>query len=296
MIFLKSVILPTESEEDDFLLSYPPQLEMQCYQNNNPYPFKIFASKQLRKMSFEPITLIYGTNGSGKSTLLNIIAEKMRVLRSSPFNYAPCFPDYLELVKCKTESEGGDVPRESRIITSDDVFDFLLDIRDINGQIDKKRDELFERYSKTRFELYSQKPFSSLEDYEDLKERNDAKRKSKSVYTAKRLPRELMGKSNGESAYLYFTRNIKENALYLLDEPENSLSAELQMELVKFIEDSARFYNCQFIISTHSPFILAMKNALIYDLDNAPVTVKKWTELKNVRAYFNFFKEHFYEF
>ena len=40
--------------------------------------------------------------------------------------------------------------------------------------------------------------------------------------------------------------------LYLLDEPENSLSAELQLDLLKFIENSARFYNCQFIISTHS--------------------------------------------
>mgnify|MGYP006990124335 CR=1 FL=1 len=30
--------------------------------------------------------------------------------------------------------------------------------------------------------------------------------------------------SNGESAFLYFTDKIKENGLYLLDEPENSLS------------------------------------------------------------------------
>ena len=55
--------------------------------------------------------------------------------------------------------------------------------------------------------------------------------------------------SNGESAFIYFADKIKENALYLLDEPENSLSPEKQKELLRFIEDSARFYGCQFVVS-----------------------------------------------
>ena len=84
--------------------------------------------------------------------------------------------------------------------------------------------------------------------------------------------------------------------LYLLDEPENSLSAEKQQELVQFLSDSARFYGCQFIIASHSPFILSMPGAKIYDLDSETVETKKWTELKNVRAYFNFFKAHGAEF
>ena len=102
--------------------------------------------------------------------------------------------------------------------------------------------------------------------------------------------------SNGESAFLYFNDKIKENALYLLDEPENSLSSEKQIELQRFLVDSARFYGCQFIIATHSPFLLAMKGAKIYDLDEDPADVKKWTELGNVRAYYEFFREHQSEF
>jgi len=58
------------------------------------------------------------------------------------------------------------------------------------------------------------------------------------------------------------------------------------------LEDSARFYGCQFIISTHSPFLLAMKGAKIYDLDSRPVTVKKWTDIENVRIYHDFFKNN----
>ena len=102
----------------------------------------------------------------------------------------------------------------------------------------------------------------------------------------------VRGYSNGESAFIYFTEKIGEEGLYILDEPENSLSPELQIELIQFIEESARFFNCQFIISTHSPFLLSIKGAKIYDLDENPVDVKPWTELKNVRIYYDFFKKY----
>ena len=98
--------------------------------------------------------------------------------------------------------------------------------------------------------------------------------------------------SNGESAMKYFVDHITENALYRLDEPENSLSISLQQELCKYIVDSARHFGCQFVMSTHSPVLLSMKDAVIYDLDSDPVTVKPWTELENVRRYFDFFEEH----
>ena len=70
----------------------------------------------------------------------------------------------------------------------------------------------------------------------------------------------------------------------------------LQAELADFLVDSARFYGCQFIISTHSPFLLAMRGARIYDLDGGPVGVRKWTELPNVRLYFEFFEARRGEF
>ena len=102
--------------------------------------------------------------------------------------------------------------------------------------------------------------------------------------------------SNGESAFLYFTEKIQENGLYLLDEPENSLSPERQQELLQFIEDSASFFGCQFIIATHSPFLLSMRGAKIYDMDEEYVDVKHWSELHNVRIYYDFFKKHEHEF
>ena len=136
----------------------------------------------------------------------------------------------------------------------------------------------------------------SIDDYEELKRRNLAKRKTQSQYIRSKLKDNVREHSNGESAFMYFVNMIKENALYILDEPENSMSTDNQMELMKLVQDSARFFNCQFIIATHSPFLLAMDYCKIYDFDENPVDVKKWTELKNVRAYYDFFKAHEREF
>lgn len=136
----------------------------------------------------------------------------------------------------------------------------------------------------------------SMADYEQLKKVNTARSKTQSKFVRNRLMDNFREYSNGESAFIYFTEKIDENGLHILDEPENSLSPKRQMELMNFIEDSARFLRCQFIISTHSPFILAMKGAKIYDLDENPVDVKRWTELENVRTYYDFFKMHEKEF
>ena len=106
----------------------------------------------------------------------------------------------------------------------------------------------------------------------------------------------VRGRSNGENAFSYFADRIRENALYLLDEPENSLSAERQLELARFLEDSVRFFGCQFILSTHSPFLLSLRDARIYNFDARPISVCRWTELKNVRTFFDFFMTHREEF
>ncbi|MBE6685494.1 MAG: ATP-binding cassette domain-containing protein [Ruminococcaceae bacterium] len=291
MKYLDSFTLASESEEINYLWSFG-KTDMQCYSQTNVYPFKIFPQKRLERLDFEPITVIYGGNGSGKSTILNLIAEKLRLERTAPFNNTPYIEEYLNFCEYKL-SFGQNAPRGSRIITSDGVFDSLLDVRAINEGVDRRREALFDEYDRSREEAYL---LRDLDDLEEFKRRNETKRRTKSDYVSKRLPKEIAGMSNGETAYLYFTKQIEENALYLLDEPENSLSAVLQDKLRQFIEDSARFYNCQFIISTHSPFLLSMKGAKVYDLDSVPVESKKWTELENVRLYHEFFKTHENEF
>ena len=186
-----------------------------------------------------------------------------------------------------------DIPENSRIITSDDVFDYMLNIRNLNEGIDNRKEELFDKYLDMKTYLKDNGfQMKSLEDYEQLKKFNQVKKITQSKFVRNEVMDNVREYSNGESAYRYFTDKIGENGLYILDEPENSLSPRRQIELAGFITDSARFYGCQFIISTHSPFFLAMKGAKIYDLDANPVVEKRWTELENIRVYYEFFKSH----
>lgn len=284
MIYLKSFTFPNEDREFRFILS----IKRKCY--DSFYPFRILSKNDLRQIDFEPITILYGGNGSGKSTALNVIAEKLSVTRESLYNRTNFYGDYIDMCDIEIVEE---IPLESRIITSDDVFNYMLNIRTMNEGIDTKREDLFVEYLDLK---YSQFKMKSLEDYEQLKKINQARSITQSKYVRKNLMDNIREYSNGESAFRYFTEKIAENGLYILDEPENSLSPQRQLELIKFIEDSARYFGCQFIISTHSPFLLAIKGAKIYDLDEYPVSVKKWTELESVRYYYNFFKEHEHEF
>lgn len=280
MIYLNKFTFPNAELEFDFFID----IKRTCY--DSFYPFKVLSKHNFKRIDFKSITILYGGNGSGKSTALNVIAEKTKVHRDSIFNKSNFYPEYLNMCTMKSYSN---IPENSKIITSDDVFDYLLNIRNLNEGIDQRRERIFNEYLKTKYSKFQMK---SLEDYDELKRANAAKRITQSKFVRSELMYNVEGLSNGESAFKYFTEKIEENGLYLLDEPENSLSPKRQIELMKFIEDSARFFRCQFIISTHSPFLLSMKDAKIYDLDENPVTVKKWTELDNVQTYYEFFKKH----
>lgn len=284
MLYLKSFTFPTDGEEFDVII----KVKEKCY--SSFYPFKILSQRGIKKIDFEPVTIFYGSNGSGKTTALNVIAEKLKLERSSAYNKSSFFNDYVDL--CGYTLKGTAIPANSRIITSDDVFDFMLNLRMLNEGIDTGREKLFEEYRKIKSGDNGKFRLRSLDDFEELKRLTSVRRNTQSMYVKKNVGVNVRGQSNGESAFMYFAQKIEENALYLLDEPENSLSPQKQMELVRFLEDSARFYGCQFIIATHSPFVLSVKNAQIYDFDSCPAAVKRWTELENVQVYYNFFKQH----
>jgi len=293
MLYLKSFRLPGIAEEDAYLLGSPWELTMSCYPTSIAYPFKLFVNKGLSRIDFEPITIFYGGNGSGKSTLLSVIAKKLSIPRTAPSQSSQCFDAYVDLCRAEMAPRVKKIPKESRMLTSESVFDLLLDGRSLNSSIEEERQAIFDEYKKTRETPYADSPFLSFDDLEELKRRREAWCGTKNAYTVKRLSaKEAISASNGECAFKYFTDRIDRDALYILDEPENSLSPELVLELSDYLESAVRFFGCQLIIATHSPFLLAMKGAKVYDLDTLPVVARDWRELRNVKIYFEFFSKH----
>lgn len=284
MPYLEDFTLASEDQEFQFFLTQ----KSRAY--SDYYPFQVFPAKQLPTLKFAPITIFYGDNGSGKSTLLNVIAEKLHLQRGALYNRASFFEDYLDLC---TYTMHVPLPEKSAIITSDEIFNHMLDLRALNQGIDLKREETFKDYLDHKFGDFQ---YHDLADYDELKKTLETRRKTQSRYVREHLQKNVTERSNGESAMHFFAERIQDNQLYLLDEPENSLSPARQQELVRLLADSARFFGCQFVIATHSPFVLALRDAKIYDLDATPVVTKRWTELPAVQVYADFFAAHRQDF
>ena len=283
-MYLSAFYFPGEEAETDFLFS------LKTTYDQSVYPYGVLPKAGLDEIVFRPVTILYGGNGSGKSTALNVIAEKLRLERNSAYNRSRFFQNYVD--RCRAVQEDT-IPKGSRIITSDDVFDMMLDIRSINEGIDRRRDELAEDYYRLKREKFR---LRSLEDLDHLHRINQARSKTKSRFIENESGKSLRERSNGESALMHFQSRIEMDTLCLLDEPENSLSPENQLVLADFLAESVRYCGNQLVISTHSPFLLALPGAKIIDLDDHSRIAESWTRLKNPRIYFDFFKEHEHEF
>ncbi|MCW2527771.1 MAG: hypothetical protein JWM76_2631 [Pseudonocardiales bacterium] len=72
-------------------------------------------------------------------------------------------------------------------------------------------------------------------------------------------------RSHGESFLDLVTHRFGPNGLYLLDEPEAALSMRGCLALMARIAELAN-QNCQFLIATHSPILLALPGAAILEI------------------------------
>ena len=292
MIYIEKIILPSLDSN---------QILVNETYHRSYYPFHVLSSRGLYEVEFSDITLITGGNGTGKSTLMNVIAQKLRLRRQTPFNRTELFDTYLSRCEIKRSDISLQIPYDiseyGRIITSDEVFDHMLDIRLKNEEIDEKRRTILKEIERLEnVPLLRHIDTEKVESIEEYIKHVEVRSKTKSRYVKEHLGFNILEKSNGENAFKYFTDAMKPQGLYLLDEPENSLSAERQIDLAGFIDSMARFEHCQFIISTHSPFLMSINGAKLYNLDVQPAAVMPWTEVAAVKVYHDFFKEHESEF
>ena len=287
MIWLTEFRLPKQSEEETLMFS--PKAKMTVW--SSYYPFGLFSTRDFPTLTFGEITVFYGDNGSGKSTILNLIAEKLGLNRKTPYNRTEFFDDYAVLCK---ETVRGRIPKGSAVLTSDDVFHSVMDTRRKNETIDVQRAELLAERQGEQAKMHAgeQNRLGGMGDYARWKQSHDARtRTSSSFLRGQNLPYNLPERSNGENALAYFAEAVEDGKLYLLDEPENSLSPVNQRLLAGLIDDAAHHRGCQFVLSTHSPFLLSLRGTQVWDIDATPPVITSWTELENVRVYREFFKD-----
>ena len=297
--YLTRMLIPSDEKIFDIIYyknAAPAWTKLKFYNETEHYPLGLFCNGL--DIEFSPLTILYGNNGSGKSTILNLIAEKMNIGRRTKFNRSPFFTFFAQQCQIGIHSDFDDDDKRCDIISSDDVFQHCFKIRDTNDSILKEQnniiDEAFRKKSDITRGTYKIENLRGFNDIERWKiERDDLRnlKKSSSSYIRKYASHVVKPQSNGETALEFFMQKMDGAGVYLLDEPENSLSPSYQLKLIEFIEAASRFFEMQFIIATHSPLLLGLKNARILNLDEEGAPERQWEELENIQILNNFFEQ-----
>ncbi|MNO59108.1 DNA replication and repair protein RecF [compost metagenome] len=193
----------------------------------NQYPFHLPAVAGFERLDFHPkVTYIVGENGMGKSTLLEAFATALG------FN-----------------PEGGSLNMTfTTAATHSELHQYLRPIRGVY----KPRDGFFFR----------------AESYYNLAteiDRLDGEPSFGPPIINSYGGRSLHMMSHGESFFAAFMNRFSGKGLYIMDEPEAALSPFRQMAMLSRIHDLVHKQS-QFIISTHSPILMAYPDSAIYQL------------------------------
>ncbi|TYS70451.1 AAA family ATPase [Sutcliffiella horikoshii] len=191
------------------------------------FPFNLPVIKDLNTLHLHPnVTYIIGENGMGKSTLLEGIAIALG------FN-----------------PEGGTLNFNFTSYDSHSELDNYF--RVIKGA-ERPSDSFF-----FRAETF----YNVATNIEEMDREPGGGRRIIDSFGGKSLHQQ----SHGESFFAAFVDRFQGKGLYILDEPEAALSPLKQMSMLARINELVQD-GSQFIISTHSPIVMAYPDAKILEL------------------------------
>jgi len=101
----------------------------------------------------------------------------------------------------------------------------------------------------------------------------------------------LHGQSHGESFLALLMHRFSSSGFYILDEPEAALSPTRQMSALVRIHQLVQA-GAQFVISTHSPILMAYPKAWIYSLDEDGITRITYEETEHYQVTRDFLNNH----
>lgn len=235
---------------------------------HDAFPFNVPAIATLARMEFATtVTFFVGENGSGKSTLLEAIAAaaKLPAVGSDAVESDVTLSAQRKLAK---QFKLAWHTRASRgfFLRAEDFFGFAKRLSQMRSEFQQRLAEIDEEYrdrSAYARGLAEMPARTSLAEME------------------RRYGIDLDANSHGQSFLKLFQSRLVPSGLYLLDEPEAPLSPQSQLVLLAMMGEMVG-KDCQFIIATHSPILLAFPGATIYSFDQTPVGAVEYAELEHV--------------
>lgn len=222
-----------------------------------PYHLPFFPSS----ITFEkPVTILVGENGTGKSTWIELIQEvlglyhiKHRDQKLDEIQHI--IHDASRHVSCKYALK----KPKGFFFSAEDFTSYIHYLTQEKREAYQELKRIEKDYeNKSAFaKQQARMPFSrTVSDIEGMYEKD------------------LLTSSHGEAYLDFFKSRLREQEIYLIDEPETPLSIQNQLTLLSMIDEGVQRGN-QFIIATHSPIMMAIPYADIYQIDRE--TMKKTT-------------------
>jgi len=244
------------------------KVTVECPENER-FPFDVPALQGLDFDLEAPVTFLVGENGCGKSTLLEGIACAARLVSvgSHSVDRDPTLDAVRPLAKALRLVWSGRTHR-GFFMRAEDFFGFVNRIKAEQVQFEREANR-----------MRTENPGMAAPDL--------AKMLGTQLGSARRLA-ERYGEnpdagSHGEQFLAFFRSRLVPEGLYLLDEPEVALSPTSQLAFLSLLMDAAGTRDCQFLIATHSPILMALPGAVLFDFDAAPVGPMLYEDAEHVR-------------
>ena len=202
------------------------------------------AVKYLDRLELPDVTFLVGENGMGKSTLIEAIA-----------------------IRCGFNAEGGSKNFNFSTRRSHSALCAFLEVE---KTLKRPKDGFF---------LRAESFYNVATEIENLDNQPAASPKLISGYGG----RSLHEMSHGESFFALMTNRFFGDGLYILDGPEAALSPSRVMAMLTLMHDLCE-RRSQFIISTHSPILLAYPGAKIYELSENGISEVSYRETKTFQV------------
>ncbi|MFV1988172.1 MAG: AAA family ATPase [Gemmatimonadota bacterium] len=233
------------------------------------FPFSVPALKDLELELVRPVTLFVGENGSGKSTLLEALACATSTIGVGSYS----------LDRDPTLDAIRPLARSMRLVWNRPVHrGFFMRAEDFFGFVNRVKAEqaTFEREAAR---VRAENPDVAAPDLARML----GPHVGSAGALADRYGEDMDARSHGQQFLAFFQSRLVSGGLYLLDEPEVALSPTSQLAFLGLLMDASRDADCQFLIATHSPILMALPDATILSFDDPPVRQIEYDEAEHVR-------------